>query len=58
MPSMERANGAEVTLRVFAYSFRYNPSAVLIYAEHRAGPAKSQTLEATVVAQNKGGALM
>jgi len=49
MPSMERVNGAEVTRRVFAYSFRYNPPAVLIYAEHRAGPAKSQILEATMV---------
>lgn len=45
----DRVNGAEVRLRVFAYSFRYNSPAVLIYVEHRAGPGKSQTLEATMV---------
>lgn len=51
-------NRAKVTWRVFAYSFGFNPPALLIYAEHWASPVKRQTLEGTVLVYKKGGALM
>lgn len=58
LPNMEQMNRAKVTWRVFAYSFGFNPPALLIYAEHWASPVKRQTLEGTVLVYKKGGALM